>query len=190
MTLVTSRSLPEPAARPRTRLAVLFAVVGLAAGPAGPAKEFLTPAEITKIQDAPEVDKRIKVYLDAAALRLKTAEERCRGKESEPGDPLELFRPEDMVEGYVHILRSVMFTLDEAAERPKDPARLVKALKNLRESTERDLKSLAILKTLAEEKHREELWNLLNRALEIADGARDGAETGLARFQSKEKPKR
>ena len=37
-------------------------------------KEFLTPDEILKLQDAQEIDKRIKIYVDAGALRLKTAE--------------------------------------------------------------------------------------------------------------------
>ena len=98
--------------------------------------------------------------------------------------PLEFFTVEDMVGGYYRILRSVMFTLDEAAEKPKEPERLNKALKNLKDRTEKDLKSLQILKKMAEEKQKEELWNLVNQALEIADGAREGAETGLARFKA------
>ena len=50
--------------------------------------------------------------------------------------------------------------------------------------TEKDLKSLQIVKKMAEEKQKEELWNLVNQALEIADGARAGAETGLTRFKA------
>jgi hypothetical protein len=172
----------------RYRLVAAASVVAAALVLACPlraaAKEFLTPDEILKIQDAPEVDKRVKIYLEAAALRLKSAEERLNGHESSPGDPLEFFTVEEMVGGYHRILRSVMFTLDEAAEKPKEPERLNKALKNLKDRTEKDLKSLQILKKMAEEKQKEELWNLVNQALEIADGAREGAETGLTRFKA------
>jgi hypothetical protein len=68
------------------------------------AKEFLTPQEIAKIQDAQEIDKRVKVYLEAAALRLKTISDRLAGKESVAGDPLEFFSLEDMLDGYYRIL--------------------------------------------------------------------------------------
>jgi len=168
-------------------LVALALALGPWSRPADAAKEFLTPAEILKIQDAPEIDKRIKIYLEAAALRLKTAEERLGGKESGAGDPLEFFTVEEMVEGYYRILRSVMFTLDDAVERPKDPDALAKALKNLKDRTEKDAKSLEILHKIAEEKKKEELWNLVNQATEIASGAHDGAEGGLTRFKEREK---
>jgi len=171
----------------RIRLAVLACGISCIGVQLLPAKEFLTPKEIETIQEARELDKRVKLYLDAAALRLKTVEERFRGQESNPGDPLEFFGIEEMLEGYCRILRSVMFVLDEAAEKPKEPERLNKALKNLKDRTEKDIKSLQILKKMAEEKQKEELWNLVNQALEIAGGAREGAETGLARFKTKTK---
>jgi len=163
----------------------LFAAGG--DGRLGRAKEFLTQAEILKIQDAVEIDRRVKIYLEAADLRLKTAEERLAGKESNPGEPLEFFTVEDMLAGYCAILRSVMFNLDEAAGRPRAPEQLVNALGNLKERTEKQLKSLAILRSTAEGKRKEEIWKLTNEATEIADGARDGAATGLARFRPKQK---
>jgi hypothetical protein len=178
----------RPPLRPTLVAASLVAAL-LVFAPAAPAKEFLTPGEIAKIQDAPEVDRRVKIYLDAAELRLKTGEERLAGKESSPGDPLEFFTVEDMIEGYYHILRSVMFTLDEAAQRPREPDLLVRALKNLKDRTEKDLKSLGILKSTAEQKQKEALWKLVNEAIDIAEGAHEGAETGLARFRSKDKTK-
>jgi hypothetical protein len=178
------------ASRPAVCAAALAFVIAAAPARSRPlAKEFLTPDEIAKIQDAPEVDKRVKIYLDAAALRLKSAEERLNGKESSPGDPLEFFTPEEMVDGYYRILRSIMYLLDEAVERPKEPERIAKALRNLKDRTERDLKSLQILKKVAEEKQKEELWNAVNQSLEIADGAHEGAETGLTQFKEKEKAK-
>ncbi len=145
-------------------------------------KEYLTPLEIEKIQDAQEIDKRVKLYLDAAALRLKTAEERLNGKESVAGDPMEFFSPEDMVEGYYRCIRSVMLNLDGAAQNPKtEPAGFSKALKSLQQSTESAKKSLQILKSMAEEKKKEELWNWVNRALDVTEGAHDGAVSALAK---------
>jgi hypothetical protein len=154
-------------------------------------KEFLTPDEILKLQDAQEIDKRIKIYMDSAALRLKTAEERLHGKESVAGDPLEFFTVEEMLDGYARIMRSVMFNLDEAAERPStDRGKLNKALKDLKEGAEKAAKNLAIIKKIAEEKKDEPVWKLTNQGLEIAEGARDGAETGLERFPVKAKSKK
>ena len=173
----------------RTRRSWFLAPLLLGIALSGFSKEFLTPKEIEKIQDALELDKKIKVFLDAAELRLKVAEERLRGQESAEGDPLELFSVEEMLDGYYRILRSVMFTLDEAFERRPDPERLPKALKGLKDRTEKDAKSLDILKKIAEDKKLEEVWNLVNKAREIADGARDGAETGLTRFAKRKEKK-
>ncbi len=145
------------------------------------AREFLTPQEIEKIQDAQEIDRRIKIYMEAASLRLKTAEERLNGQESSPGDPLEFFTVEDMIDGYYRILKSVMSNLDEAASRPStDHKALNKALENLKDSTEKGSKELLILKKIAEEKQKEELWNLVNSALDIAAGAHEGADSALS----------
>ncbi len=158
-------------------------------------KEYLTEDEITKIQDAQEIDLRTKLYMQAAALRLKIAEERLNGKESAPGDPMEFFSVADMLEGFYQIIRSVMITLDDAYQKPgSDRAKIVKALKSLREGTERALKDLEIIKTIAEEKKLEDVWNTTNQALDIARGAHEGAGLGLAgqppeaKEKSKKKP--
>lgn len=155
-------------------------------------KEYLTPDEITKIQDAQEIDLRTKLYLQAGALRLKVAEERLRGKESDPGEPLEFFSVEDMLDGYHQIVRSVMINLDDAYQKPsQDRAMVVKALKNLKDSTGKAIEDLEILEKIAEEKRLEEIWNLAHQALDIARGAHEGAELGLSRQPSGEsKPKR
>ncbi len=148
-------------------------------------KEFLTPKEIAGIQDTHEIDARVKIYLDAAALRLKTAEDRLVGKESAPGDPLEFFTPEDMLDGYYRILKSVMMNIDEAAQKPGPNRELVgKALKNLKSSTEKAADELQVLKKLAEEKKKEELWNRVNDAIDITKGAREGAEYGISKQPS------
>ncbi len=151
-------------------------------------KEYLTPKEISDIQDAQELDRRVKIYLEAADLRLKTAEERLNGKESPPDDPMEFFSVEDMLDGYYKIIRSVMLNLDDAYQKSgADREKLVKALKNLKSTTERAQKSLAILKKMAEDKRLEEVWNAANRAIDINKGALEGAQQGLAGTPEPEK---
>lgn len=143
-------------------------------------QDFLTPDEIRMVQDAQEIDARVKVYLKAASLRLKTAEDRLTGKESAPGDPLEFFSVEDMIDGYYRILRSVMYNLDDAYQKPAtDRDKLKKALENLKDSTEKSARELKVLKKIAEQEKKERLWNLVNRAADITEGAHEGAESGL-----------
>jgi len=79
-----------------------------------------------------------------------------------------------------------MYNLDDAVRKPStDKMKLVEALKNLKESTERAVKELAILKKVAEEQRKEELWNLVDRAMDIAHGAHEGAQAALGRSESK-----
>jgi len=157
-----------------------------------PQKEFLTPKEIEKIQDAQEIDKRVKIYMEAAELRLKAAEDRLNGKESAEGDPLEFYTVEDMLDGYFRILRSVMLNLDDAAQKhDTDPAKVTKALRSLKDTTERAAKPLEGLKKTAEDKKLEKVWNLVNQAIDISNGAHEGATLALADKPSPgEKPKR
>jgi hypothetical protein len=160
---------------------VLGLMVALGAARA-PAKEFLTPQEIAKIQDAQDIDARVKIYLAAAALRLKTAAERLGGKESTPGDPLEFFSVEDMLDGYYQILRSVMLNLDDASAKPStDPKKIQAALKDLKSATEVAVRQLDALKRMAEEQRREEAWKLVGKAIEINNGAHEGAVAALAK---------
>ncbi len=141
-----------------------------------PAKEFLTPQEIAKIQDAQEIDQRVKIYLEAAALRLKTVAERLAGKESLPEDPLEFFSVEDMLDGYYRILHAVMLNLEDAAGNPKtDPKKFQASMKNLRSATEAGGPQLEAFKKIAEEQRKEEVWKLTVKAIEINKGAHDGA---------------
>jgi hypothetical protein len=158
------------------------------------AKEFLTDKEIGKIQDAQTIDARVKIYLEAAELRLKEAEERLAGKEPAERDPLEFFTPEDMLDGYFRIIKSVMMNLDEVAEKGgPNQALLGRALKSLKSSTEKNSTQLRILKKIAEEKGKEEFWNRVNSAIEITSGAYEGAKYGLTKHPApdeKEKKKR
>jgi hypothetical protein len=158
--------------------------------PASPEKEFLTNKEITAIQDSQAIDMRLVLYMDAAKLRLKTAEDRLVGTEAQEGDPLEFFTPEDMLDGYCRILKSVMTNLDASYQRGvPEREKVHRALKTLKGATETMGKELDILKKLAEEKKREELWNLVNRAIEITQGAHEGAEYGLSKTPAPPKKK-
>ncbi len=151
--------------------------------PAVPAKEFLTEKEIERIREAQEINERIKVYLAAAALRLKAAADRLYGKEPPERDPFEFFSPEDLMDGFYRILRSIMFNLDEAFQKPgSDRQKIRSALKDLKEATEKAAKDLEILRKLAEEKQKEELWELVNRAIDINRGAHEGAASGLSQM--------
>jgi hypothetical protein len=144
-------------------------------------KEFLTPKEIELIQIGQEIQIRVKHYLSFADLRLKAAEERLSGKDSDEGDPLEFFTPEEMVDGYYRIINSVMINLDDAFRKSDTLGRkkVFSGLKALRSSTESSLKELEILKKIAEEQKKEELWNLVNKAIDITKGAHEGAVEGL-----------
>ena len=161
-------------------LASWFALCLAAA--AAPPKEFLTEKEIEKIQNNPEIHRRVKLYMEYAALRLKTAEDRLSGTESEPGDPLEFFAPEDMVDGYRRILESVMINLEDAYEKadPYEKEKVRSALKSLKSTMETALPRLEILRKIAEEKDRESLWDLATEALEISRAALEGAESGIS----------
>lgn len=166
----------------RTYLMISVLLLLIIASPLA-GKEFLTDKEIELIQDAQEIGPRTVLYMDAAKARLKAAEERLYGRESLPGDPFEFFTPEDMLEGYYRILQSVMYNLDEAFQTPGSSREQVrKALNALKKTTEYAVKELEILKRLAEEKQKEELWNRINQAIEITQGALDGAESGLTRL--------
>ena len=161
-------------------LTCIFAVLAVSGSPK---REFLTEKEIELIQESYEIDVRVKRYLDFAAARLKVAEERLSGKESEPGDPFEFFSPEDMLTGYYRILESVMLNLEDAYRKNDalERGKVQRSLKMLKVAMERALKQLEILKTIAEEKNKEEFWNLVNKAIDISKGALEGAESGISK---------
>jgi hypothetical protein len=148
-----------------------------------PRKEFLTGEEVAAVRNAQEIDERVKVYMQAAALRLKSAEDRIKGIESAEGDPLEFFSTEDMLDGYYRIIDSVMMNLDAAYQDPQsDQARIRKALVLLKAETEKTGKSLEALKSMAEKMNKEGLWNLANKAIEITESVREGADYGLSKL--------
>ena len=146
-------------------------------------KDFLTDKEIETIQLNQEIHLRVKSYLEFAAARLKAAEDRLNGIEPVALDPFELMMPEEMLDGYYRILRSVMMNLDDAYQNPDPRVRpkVRQALKALKSSTEKSLTQLEILKKIAEEKKNEGLWESVNKAIDVTNGAHEGAELGLAK---------
>ena len=150
------------------------------------AKEFLTPEEIEKVQNAREIGARVGVYLEAASLRLQSAENRLAGKESEPGDPLEFATPQEMIDAYYRIIRSIMFNVEEAFERPDtDPESLSQALKNLKKGGEKAAKDLNVLRKLCEEKRDAEAWNAVAECTKITSAAVEGAKLGISKLDGK-----
>jgi hypothetical protein len=160
---------------------ILLLTICMDSLPAGPAKEFLTEEEVELIQIKQEIDPRIKSYLAAALLRLESAEARMLGEETLPGDPLEYFTPEDMLDGYYKILNSVMVNLDDANQKAtRDSNGLRKALKELRKRSKEALKRLEYLEKLAKEQDKKEMVQLIQRAVEITQGAQEGADYALS----------
>jgi hypothetical protein len=150
-----------------------------------PEKEFLTEKEIIAVRKNQEIASRVRIYMEAAALRLKSAEERLNGKESAQGDPFEFFTPEDMLEGYSRILKSAMYNLDDASQR-RDSG-LTAALKALKGGMEDAGDRLQILKKIAEDKKKERLGNLVDQAVETTDYAHERAERDLSGGSSPKK---
>ena len=164
----------------------LLMSIGLGTAAYSPAKEFLTEKEIEAVRNAQIIESRVTVYMEAAELRLRTAEDRLTGKESEEGDPMEFLSPEDMVGAYYQIIRSVVFNVDDAIENPgRRQHNIVKALKILKSETEKLLTELLILKGLAEEKHRETLLNPIDEAIAITDEAHSSALERLSGLSDK-----
>jgi hypothetical protein len=54
-------------------------------------------------------------------------------------------------------------------------------LKNLRDTTEDAAKELEVLKKIAEEQKKEELWDSVSKAIDITKGAHEGAASSLAK---------
>jgi hypothetical protein len=146
-----------------------------------PGKEPLTPTEIIQVQENKNIDIRVRLYMDAAFRRLKTAEERLAGKEPEEGDPFELYTAEEFIDAYCQIFKTVMINLDAIAEQPHTRENPGKALKVLKEGSEKNGKELEILKRYAEDQKKEQLWNAVNRAIEMTADAKSGAEFGLTK---------
>jgi len=164
----------------RVLCSLLFILI--VSGTDADARDFLTDKEIELIQDAQAVDNRTRIYMEAAALRLKTVQDRLNGKESAPGDPMEFFSVEDMLDDYCRIFRSVILIADDAFQnrRRKENANISKALKTLKSESAKRMKELEALKPIAEEKQGKEFIKRVNQAIEITEEAFEGAQEGLS----------
>ena len=163
---------------------ILFAVLlgsSFALYAANPrSREYLTEAEIARVQAEQKIKPRVAFYLQAALSRLKSAESRLRREAIEPGDPLEYFTPEDMIEGYYQILNSVMTNLEDAHERGnRDRSSIPGALKELKKRMQQCELYLDSLETLAKEQENKALLQLIQKAGEATQGALAGAEYAL-----------
>jgi hypothetical protein len=153
------------------------------------ARDFLTEQEIKRMQGTQDIDKRTDIYMTAAALRLGTTLDRFNGKESEPGDAMEFYSREDMLDDYCKIAERVMLIVGDAFESPRrrENINIKKALNTLKSASLDNLKKLSALEKLSEEKREEKLWILVNRAADITGGLLDGAEEGLSILAERER---
>ena len=170
-------------------LFIIAALLFFTGGSGAFARDFLTEKEITKMQNTQDIDKRTGIYMGAASLRLRTALERFDGKDSEPGDDLEFYSFQDMLEDYYKIMDRIMLVVGDAFESPRsrENINIKKALQTLKSESSGNLKRLAELMKLAEEKQNEELWNRVNSAIDITRGVLDGAEEGLSILAERER---
>lgn len=138
---------------------------------AGHARDFLTDKEIERLQETQSVAARTRIYMDAAALRLKTVKDKLSNKEYEAGDPMELLMPEEVIDAYCKILRSVHLITGYAIEAPnrKGNESVEKALTILKAETTIALKELDILLRMAEEKQRNLLSGSINDAIDVTN---------------------
>ena len=167
----------------------IFAIMFFIALYGASARDFLTEQEIKRMQSTQDIERRTGIYMTAASLRLSTALDRFSGKESTPGDALEFFSQEDMLDDYCKIAERVMLIVDDAFESPRrrENINIKKALNTLKSRNLDNLKKLSALKELAEEKRKEGLWNLVNRAIDMTGGLLDGAEKGLSIIAERER---
>jgi hypothetical protein len=132
------------------------------------ARDYLTDKEIELIQDTQSVASRARIYMEAAALRIKTAQDKLSNKEYAEGDPMEFLTPEDVLNDYGKILRSLQFTLESAIESPRHKGyeTIGKALKYLKEETPKELRELKVLLQIAVEKHRDTFAERIKDAID------------------------
>jgi hypothetical protein len=155
--------------------------------PAGHAKDFLIDREIELLQNTQSVATRTRIYMDAAALRLKTMKDKLSNKEYEAGDPMELLMPEEVIDAYCKILRSVQLIMGYAVEAPnrRGHESAAKALKTVNEETKKALTELSVLRKMAEEKESIPLSDSINDAMDITTDLLKDADEKITRLQLK-----
>jgi hypothetical protein len=152
----------------------------------GCAKDFLTDKEIELLQNTQIVANRARIYMDAAALRLKTAKDKLSNKEYAEGDSMELLTPEEVVGAYSKILQSIHLIVGYAIEEPrrKGNESAPKALKILAAETTTAIKELEVLRRLAEEKQLNSLLDSINDAIETTNDIHIDAKEKLAELNA------
>ena len=82
-----------------------------------------------------------------------------------------------------------MLIVDDAFESPRrrENINIKKALNTLKSESADNIKKLSALRKLSEEKQKERLWDLVNRAIYITGGLLEGAEEGLSILAERER---
>ena len=153
------------------------------------ARDFLTEIEITQLRNAPNIDKRTDIYMDAALMRLRSVQDRFEGKESEPGDAMEFYSQQDMLDDYTEIMNRVVLIVGDAFEMPhhRENTGIKRALNILKSKCSESFNRLAELRKNAEKKQLKSLLNNINHTIDVINDILDGAKEGLALLAEREK---
>lgn len=141
-----------------------------------------TEEEFLKVQEAQELEKRVKVLLEIAEARFEEIDRRRKGlewKEEEP-NPLEFHTYEEMLFAYTRALDAIMANIDEKAEMGTAPEKEIrKALEELEKKVSKFIPRLEELEELIRSQRDEALADQYLEALRTSDIALKGALYGL-----------
>lgn len=140
-------------------------------------REHLTPAEIERVRDNQELDKRIGVFIKAAERRLlaitdPAAAARLTATDIEQSDELKGTRTQ-LLSDLAGILDEAIVNIDDTADHSPQSPLLKKSLNKLAEAARRFLVPLSAMRDAErEEAERDALENAIERTQEIIEAAR------------------
>jgi hypothetical protein len=153
-------------------------------------QEWMTPAEIEKFRDEQDLAKRTGLYMNAAKLRLEQAAERLSGKNSAEGDPLEFHSVTDLIWGCRSAIRAAMLGIqDQVTYKKAESVEVIKALKELKSTTEGLLPELERVQKLALEKRDEALYKAVKECAQYADSAARGSKDAIEKMKKEDRAK-
>lgn len=168
------------------RCLVAILLMSQVAARAGQIQEWMTPAEIEKFRDEQDLSKRTGLYMSAAKLRLEKAGERLSGKNSAEGDPLEFHSVTDLILGCRSAIRAAMLGIqDQVTYKKAESEEVIKALKELKSTTEGIMPELERVQKLALEKRDEALYKAVKDCAQYADSAARGSKDAIEKMKKR-----
>jgi hypothetical protein len=167
-----------------TRCAACLVLLALvAAGPRVSAQrggDYLTEKEIEAARAAQESDKRAEVFItigDRRLLALTDANATPSEKELKAYGPLPTGSAIDLLDDYRRAIDELMEKIDDAYQRKGRTPQLTKGMKLASEGVDRQLKTLASLRTQLKDP---EVLHYLDRAVASAKLLEEGARGAMA----------